>query len=73
MRNALKGQNSVLGDESGQALLEYIFMILVAISTVAIIHSGFRTGLKGLWSFYSSEIIAACPGCPVDAKYRVVR
>lgn len=56
-----------LNDE-GQAVVEYILMLVVTVSVVSIIGLGFRKTLFKLWSTFSREIAAACPGCPSDLR-----
>jgi len=55
-----------LKDESGQALIEYMLMIFVVVSTVGIITAGFREIILSVWQLMSCEVSAACPSCPVD-------
>jgi Flp pilus assembly pilin Flp len=60
----------LLGSESGQAILEYVLMLMVAISVVAILSSGLKTSLLSLWEFMARQIAAACPGCPPPPNVR---
>lgn len=53
-----------LSDEDGQAIVEYLLMLMVAISIVAILASGVRRIVLGLWQVMACEISAACPHCP---------
>ena len=55
-------------DEEGQAVVEYILMILMAVSVVTIIGVGFRKTLFKLWTLFAREISAGCPGCPADPR-----
>ncbi len=52
------------GNESGQAVVEYILMLVVALSIVVGISKGMRGSLMGLWKSLTQEVSAACPGCP---------
>lgn len=56
--------------QSGQAMVEYILMIVCALGVVAVMASGFRKGMIGIWGFYVRQTSAACPGCPANPNYR---
>jgi Flp pilus assembly pilin Flp len=60
-----------LDDEGGQAVVEYILMLIMAVSLVALIAKGFRTTLFKLWTLFAQEISAGCPGCTPDPKIRI--
>ena len=62
---------SLWDDEEGQAVVEYILMILMAVSVVTIIGVGFRKTLFKLWTLFAQEISAGCPGCPPDPRVRL--
>jgi predicted membrane protein len=57
--------------ESGQAILEYVLMMSMAVGVVIIIGVGFRRSIFHVWKGFTREIAAACPGCPPnpDAKF----
>ncbi len=59
-----------LSNERGQAVIEYILMLTVAVSIVGIIGFGFRKSLFKLWGSFTQDIVAACPGCPADSKFK---
>ena len=46
-------------------------MLFLVVIAVAIIGTGFRRSLFGLWETLGGEIAAGCPGCPVDTSIRV--
>ncbi len=50
--------------QSGQAVVEYILMLLVAMGLMAVISKGMKKTLGLFWKGLSSEIAAPCPGCP---------
>ena len=56
--------------QNGQAVVEYILMVLFAISLVAALSTSFRRSLIGIWGFYTRQISAACPGCPPNPRYK---
>lgn len=55
-----------LGDEQGQAIVEYVLALSIAIAIVVILARGFRTTLIGVWNALGRDVAAACPGCPPD-------
>jgi Flp pilus assembly pilin Flp len=58
-------------ENQGQAVVEYVLMLFLVVAAVAIIGTGFRKSLYGLWEGLSGEIAAGCPGCPKDNSIRV--
>ena len=58
-------------NQSGQAVIEYVLMLLMALSIVSIIGIGFRKSLYRIWQSFAQDISAACPGCPPDPKVRL--
>lgn len=51
------------GSESGQAVLEYILMMGVAVSLLGLIATTFRRTVASVWKVWSAEIAAPCPKC----------
>lgn len=51
-------------DQRGQAILEYVLMMLIVVSMVAILSKGLKSSLLVIWQFMAQRISAACPGCP---------
>jgi len=51
-------------DEEGQAFVEYMLMILVALGIVTAIAQGFRGSIMKFWRQMAKEVSAACPTCP---------
>jgi Flp pilus assembly pilin Flp len=70
-RNGVKSSCPLAGDEGGQAVVEYILMLAVALTIVITISQGMRGSLLGFWKTLSREIAAACPGCPPVAEPRL--
>ncbi len=60
-------------DENGQAIVEYILTLTIALAVVATIARTLRSSLFGFWQTLSRDISAACPGCPADPSMRLVR
>jgi uncharacterized protein (UPF0333 family) len=57
-------------DQKGQAVLEYLLMISVAITMVIVINTGFRRIVNFIWQQVSCEVAAACPDCPPPPDVR---
>jgi Flp pilus assembly pilin Flp len=70
MRKPLKRSNQFHPGRSGQAMVEYLLMLVVAISLVAVMASSFRKTLTNLWGYYIRQVSAACPGCQANPSYR---
>ena len=75
MRKCFKKLSSLiphffLFEEDGQAVVEYVLMVVFALGLVALIATGFRKTILKLWIFYIRQVSAACPGCPPDPTYR---
>jgi len=58
-------------EKEGQALVEYILMLVMGISLVIMFNNSFRTTVASIWNFYIRQISAACPGCPPNPSYRI--
>ncbi len=68
MLKASKSRQSV----DGQAIVEYLIMITLALALVTSFNSSIRKSLAGLWTFYTQSVSAACPtGCPAETRYRL--
>ncbi len=52
----------------GQALVEYLLMLSLAVILVVIIQKGLKSSVFKLWSSFTKDIVAACPGCPVTGN-----
>jgi len=59
--------------KSGQAIVEYVLMLLIAISLVAVINSSFKRSLKSIWRFYLKQVTPGCPGCAPDPRLNTFR
>ena len=70
MRKARPDKKHII-DDRGQAVVEYLLGLVIAVSLVAGIAGVLRSSLFGLWQNFSREITAACPGCPADPSIRL--
>lgn len=52
--------------QGGQAVVEYILMLLLVFTVVATIAIGFRKSIFKVWVTLTREVAAACPSCPKD-------
>ena len=64
-------KNPLLENNQGQAVVEYLLMVAVAVALIGIIGTGFRRGLILLWERMAKDISAACPGCPPSPDVRI--
>ena len=60
-----------LYNQSGQAIVEYILTVLIAISVVTVISAGFKGTVIRLWQGMAREIAAPCPSCVKDQTIRI--
>jgi len=58
-------------NQEGQSLVEYVILLVVALSIVAIIGAGFRRTIFNLWLFYTKKVAPGCSdGCEADPSIR---
>lgn len=69
MRKSAKKQGSL--GEDGQAIVEYVLTISVALFMVAVLSRGFRTSVFNLWQMITKDVSAPCPHCPDRNNLRV--
>jgi hypothetical protein len=55
---------SLLLDQEGQAIIEYVLMLSLAITFIGLLATGFKQPLQSLWHLFAQEITAPCPACP---------
>lgn len=53
-------------DDAGQAVLEYVLMLSLAVGVVVIIAVGFRRSIFHVWKGFARDVAAACPACPAN-------
>jgi hypothetical protein len=64
-------QRALLRNSEGQAVLEYVLMLLMAIGVVTSISLGFKKSLFKIWEIFAQEISAACPrDCAPDSRIK---
>lgn len=70
MGKLIKFIDKLIHDESGQAVLEYVLAVSLAVSFVIVITTVFRRSLINLWFSMTRDITAGCPGCVPDPSIR---
>jgi hypothetical protein len=43
-------------------------MLSVAITLVTVIQQGLKSSIFRLWTSFTQDIVAACPGCPINGN-----
>ena len=67
MDNARKSSNEV-----GQALVEYLLLMTVAIGVASAFGNSIRGAILGFWTYITRSVTAGCPtGCPTRSGYRL--
>ncbi len=56
-------RKNLFQDQGGQAVVEYVLVIAMVISIVAIIATSFRKSIRLLWYTLTREIAPGCPDC----------
>ena len=56
--------NRWVAEENGQAIVEYILMLSLAISLIGALGFAFQKIIAYLWQVYTREVTALCPNCP---------
>lgn len=51
------------GPKSGQAILEYLIILTIAIALAGILQFGLRKSMGRLWLGVSCDVAAPCPTC----------
>ena len=49
----------------GQAIVEYVLTLLMALLIISVIVAGFNSSLRKSWKVIAFDIAKACPKCPV--------
>ena len=56
----------------GQAVVEYMAMILVALAIAGALGFGFRSLFLKVWMVMACEITAPCPGCAAPPELKAI-
>lgn len=59
-----------LHSKRGQAVIEYVLMVLVAMSMVFAFNYGLRNVALKLWMQMTCEVTAPCPHCPTPESVK---
>jgi Flp pilus assembly pilin Flp len=58
-------------NEEGQAVVEYILMLVLVVSIVGIIAVSFKRSILVMWGSFTQDVAAACPhDCPKNSQYQ---
>ncbi|MFN7685679.1 MAG: hypothetical protein ACK5QT_09755 [Oligoflexia bacterium] len=49
---------------AGQAVVEYVLMIFLAVLLVATINGSLNRSVRSLWATIVNDVAAPCPKCP---------
>jgi Flp pilus assembly pilin Flp len=52
-----------LKDESGQAILEFVLLLLVTIGVITFLKNNIKSITVKFWSYLAKRIAAPCPNC----------
>ena len=58
--------------KSGQAVIEYMLMILIALSIAGALGFGFRKLFFKIWLPMACEVTAPCPHCAAPSELKAV-
>jgi hypothetical protein len=50
--------------DSGQAIVEYVVTLMMALLILSIVTAGFNASLRKTWKKIAFQIAAGCPNCP---------
>ncbi len=64
-------KNSLLQDDQGQAIVEYVLMLAIVVSIIGVLGVGFRRALISLWEKMAKDISSPCPGCAPPPEVRI--
>ena len=58
-----------LKDESGQAIIEFMLLLLVTVGIMATLKTSLKNLTVKFWTFLAKRISAPCPGCRSDPEF----
>jgi Flp pilus assembly pilin Flp len=59
-------------DESGQALIEFMLLLLVMVMIVGGMKDSLKVITAKLWQFMAKKIAAPCPACDAGVEFDLV-
>lgn len=65
----MKSFRAFLMDESGQAIIEFMLLLIVIISIVGAMKQGLKSLTVKLWAMFARKIAAPCPACDAGAEF----
>jgi Flp pilus assembly pilin Flp len=57
-------------NQSGQAVVEYMIMLVMVLTLMVAVSFAFRRAVRSFWQIITCEVSAACPNCPSDPNVR---
>ena len=58
-----------LADESGQAIIEFMLLLLVLVGIVGSLKMALKKVTAKLWSLFAKRIAAPCPACDAGLEF----
>ena len=58
-----------LRDESGQAIIEFMLLLLAVIVLIGTLKTSLKSLTAKLWSLLARKIAAPCPACDAGAEF----
>jgi Flp pilus assembly pilin Flp len=58
-----------LMDESGQAIVEFMLLLLVVVGIVSALKTGLKKLTVKIWFLFARRIAAPCPGCDAGQNF----
>lgn len=65
----MKTFRAFLMDESGQAIVEFMLLMLVIVSIVGALKQSLKKLTVKLWSMWARKIAAPCPACDAGEEF----
>jgi Flp pilus assembly pilin Flp len=56
--------------EEGQAVVEYVLMLFLALLLVATINGSLNQSIRSMWTLIVRDVSAPCPQCPTQNPIR---
>lgn len=60
---------SFFQDESGQAIIEFMLLLLVLVGIVGTLKASLKKVTTKLWTLFAKKIAAPCPSCDAGMEF----